>query len=104
MLPKTLSTESFARLHTSYEWAIAFNWFSFALIAIGGGLVSFAAFISLEPGIQKAAAILGFTGLSIGVVMQAVISNRGTKALRLVSSPPSDSTRPRANPPPPQSS
>ena len=24
--------ESFARLHTSYEWAIAFNWFSFALV------------------------------------------------------------------------
>jgi hypothetical protein len=96
--------EASVRLQTSYEWAIAFNWFSFALIAIGGGLVSLAAFISLKPGTRRIVAILGFTGLSIGVVMQAVISSRGTRALRLNSAPPSDSTRPRASPPSPQSS
>jgi hypothetical protein len=85
------------RLQTSYEWAIAFNWFSFALIAIGGCVVSYAAFISPRSSLQQIVATAGFMDLLVGVVVQAMNSYRGTRSL-LKLSPPSTSARPRPNP------
>ena len=61
-------TQAFARLQTSYEWAIAFSWFSFALIAVGGGLVSYAAFASSHTATQKTIATSGLIALTIGGV------------------------------------
>ena len=71
-------------LRTSYDWVIGFNWFSFALIAIGVGLVSFAAFLPDSlPGIgpPKLVAAFAFAALVIGVIVQAMISFRGSRAI-----------------------
>jgi hypothetical protein len=90
--------QTLARLQTSYEWAIAFNWFSFAIIAIGGGIVSYAAFIPSRTTVQQAVATLGFASLLLGVSVQAMNSYRGTKALLEHPTAPSASPRPRPNP------
>jgi len=91
-------SQTLARLQTSYEWAIAFSWFSFALIAIGGCVVSYAAFIPSQSSIQQTIATLGFVSLLIGVGVQAMNSYRGTKSLLRNSHPSSGSPRPSPNP------
>jgi hypothetical protein len=91
-------SQALTRLQTSYEWAITFNWLSSALVAIGGGIVSLAAFISLQPATQKMVASTGFVGLLIGVGIQLVVSYRGSRVLFRNSGPPSDISRPSPNP------
>jgi hypothetical protein len=91
-------SQTLARLQTSYEWAIAFNWFSFAIIAIGGCIVSYAAFIPSRSAVQQAVATLGFASLVLGVGVQAMNSYRGTKALLKHPTAPSGIPRPRPNP------
>jgi hypothetical protein len=92
--------EALVRLQTAYEWAIAFSWFSFALVTIGGVVVSFASFIPLNPIAQKIIATAGFIGLLIGVSVQALSSSRGSRALLKNSEPRSDDSRPGPGPPP----
>lgn len=91
-------SQTLAKLQTSYEWAIAFNWFSLALIAIGGCVVSYAAFIPSPSSIQQTIATLGFVSLLIGVGVQAMNSYRGTKSLLKISNTPAESPRPTPNP------
>ncbi len=91
-------SQTLARLRTSYEWAIAFNWLSLALIAIGGCVVSYAAFIPSRSGIQQTIATMGFVSLLVGAGVQAMNSYQGTKSLLKVADPPSGSARPSPNP------
>jgi hypothetical protein len=91
-------SQALARLQTSYEWAIAFSWFSFALVAIGGGLVSYAAFASPHSATQQIVATMGLTSLVIGVIVQAVNSYRGGRAILSTVTPPTQYDRPSANP------
>jgi hypothetical protein len=90
-------TQAFARIQTSYEWAISFNWLSFALIAIGGGVVSYAAFVPLKSGARTVATI-GLTSLVIGVFVQAINSFRGARSLARVRDLQAASARPNPNP------
>jgi hypothetical protein len=94
----SLERQTVAKLRTSYEWAIAFNWLSLALIAIGGCVVSYAAFIPSQSGIQHTIATAGFVSLLIGVGVQAMNSYQGTKSLVRNSDPSTGSPRPSANP------
>lgn len=80
------------RLAISYQWAIAFSWFSFALIAIGGGAISYASFVEPPEAVakiiaQKTIATIGFTSLVIGVFVQAFTSYRGTRAVTVTPEP-----------------
>ena len=93
-------THTLATLQTSYEWAIAFNWFSFALIAVGGGVVSYAAFVSPQSTTQQVVATLRFCSLLVGVALQAFNSFRGTRSLLRNLPAPAADTRPLANPQP----
>jgi hypothetical protein len=91
-------SQTLAKLRTSYEWAIAFNWLSLALIAVGGCVVSYAAFIPSRSDIQQIIATVGFVGLLIGVGVQAMISYQGTKSLLKITGPSSVNPRPSPNP------
>ena len=86
-----------ARLQTSYQWAIAFNWLSFALVALGSVVVSLASFLPISPSAQQSVAAAGFIGLLIGVIVQAVNSYRGSHVLLNESAPPGEA-RPAATP------
>ncbi len=90
--------QELAKTGTSYASAIAFNWLSLGLIAIGGGLISYAAFF--HPDSQKTIATAGFVGLLIGVVVQGYNSLVGTLLGIGKGSPPEPGTRPRPNPQP----
>lgn len=68
------------KVRTLYASAIAFNWFSFALIATGGCVVSYATF--LHPAAQMTIATLGLFALFIGVIVQAFNSWAGTRLSR----------------------
>jgi hypothetical protein len=92
-------TEALTRLRTSYESTVAFNLFSFALIVVGGAVVSYAAFVSPQSSTQLTVATGGFIGLVIGVLLQAVNSYHGSHTLRHTQLAHADETRPRANPP-----
>jgi hypothetical protein len=92
-------TEALTKLRTSYESTIAFNLFSFALIVVGGAVVSYAAFVSPQTATQSTVATGGFIGLVIGVLLQAVNSYHGSQTLRHTQPARADDTRPRANPP-----
>ena len=90
-------------LKASYEWAISFNWFSFALIAIGGCVVSYAAFFPAQnsPGgfdIQKMVATFAFASLLIGVIVQGYLSHRGRKTLMGMAEIAAPSKRPSPSP------
>jgi hypothetical protein len=92
-------------LRTSYEWASSFNWFSFALTAVGGCVVSYAAFLPVPRspdniGAQKIVATFGFALLSIGVIVQAFVSYRGTKTLTGLARVDDPPQRPSPNPKP----
>jgi hypothetical protein len=98
---------SLTLLQTSYEWAISFNWFSFALIAVGGSVVSYAAFLPpAQPSAgfdkQKLVATFALAALLIGVIVQAVVSYRGTKTLKELPENVPGSVRPAPNPKPPE--
>ncbi len=71
---------------------------SFALIAIGGCVVSYATF--LQPEAQRTIATAGLIGLFIGVFVQAYNSWMGTRLEIGKSQPPATETRPHPNPPP----
>ncbi|HWE35876.1 MAG TPA: hypothetical protein VG406_04830 [Isosphaeraceae bacterium] len=88
-------SESLTTLKTSYEWAISFNWFSTAPIAVGGGGVSYAAFLPAT----KTVANLSFAALLIGVILQAIVSIRGTRTLRNLPTSEEATHRPPPNPP-----
>ncbi len=90
--------EELARLRTSYALAIGFSWMSFALIAIGGVVVSFATF--LHPASQMTIATAALVGLFIGVGVQGYNSWMGTRLDIGKSQPPATETRPHPNPPP----
>lgn len=94
----SLERQVVAMLRTSYEWATAFNWLSLALIAIGGCVVSYAAFLPSQSGIQQTIATAGFVNFLIGVGVQAMNSYQGTKSLLRTSDPSTGSPRPSANP------
>ena len=81
---------------TSYASAIAFNWFSFSLIAIGGAVVSYATFA--HPDTQLTIATAGLVGLFIGVIVQGVNSAVGSWLLIWRAAPPPVQGRPRPNP------
>jgi hypothetical protein len=85
-----------AKTKTSYASAIAFSWFSFALIAIGGVVVSFATF--MHPDMQVTIATAGLVGLFIGVIVQGVNSALGSWLLVWRAVPAPVETRPRPNP------
>jgi hypothetical protein len=94
---------SLTALQTSYGWAISFNWFSFALIAIGGCIVSYAAFLPAPKesdgiGMQRFVATLALASLLIGVIVQAIVSYRGTKTLLRLSGVDNRPQRPSPNP------
>ena len=66
-----------ARLETSYEWAISFDWFSFALVGIGGALISYASFVDAWRVFdKKLVADVGLTSLVIGMGLKAWASPR----------------------------
>jgi hypothetical protein len=99
--------ESLNTLKTSYEWAISFNWFSFALVAIGGGFVSYASFLPppkspSEMDTRTTVATLAVVALLIGVLIQAVVSYRGTRNLIKLPEADTSSPRPSPSPRPPQ--
>lgn len=85
---------NFARLETEYKSAIDFQWTSTIFIIVGSGTVSYASFVGRLPwGIDsKRFADFGFAALVFGVILQAVNSIRGRRALRRPESPPSRST------------
>jgi hypothetical protein len=85
-------------LRTSYGWAISFSWFSFALVAIGGGLVSYASFLM---DMRTTVATLAMVALLIGVLIQAVVSYLGTRTL--IKLPRVGNTPERPLPCPPES-
>jgi hypothetical protein len=89
--------QALARLQTSYDNVIAFNWLSFALVVIGGGGVSYAALLPTQLGAQMVATG-GFAALVIGVVVQGWNSRRGSTVVLKDSAPPSDDSRPRPYP------
>jgi hypothetical protein len=96
-----------ATLKTSYEWAVSFNWFSFALVAIGGGFVSYASFLpvpqsSTEMDSRTTVATLAVAALLIGVIVQALISYRGTRTLMGLAKVDKPPQRPAPNPKPPE--
>ena len=65
-----------AKTKTSFASAITFSWFSFALIAIGGVVVSYATFT--HPDMQVTIATAGLVALFIGVIVQGVNSALGS--------------------------
>ncbi len=100
---ETALLNALATLQTSYEWAISFNWFSFALIAIGGCVVSYAAFLPPprtpdQIGIQKIVATSALVLLLVGVIVQAFVSYRGQKALTSLAKIAEPLRRPAPNP------
>lgn len=90
--------QELVRTKTSYESAIAFSWFAFALIAIGGCVVSYAAFI--HPEMQQLIATVGLVGLFIGVALHIVNARVGKPHILGKADPPGVDTRPRPNPQP----
>ena len=91
-------------LQVSYGWAIAFNWFSFAFVAIGGGGVSLASFLPAPQSpakmdIRMIVATISATIIFIGVLVQAFVSCHGTKTLIKRAANPEPSLRPPPNPP-----
>jgi hypothetical protein len=90
-------SQELARLRTSYRSAIAFNWFSFALVVIGGCVVSYATFV--HPGMQITIATAALVGLFIGVVGQGINSWAGAGYSAGRPSLP-DRARPRPKPRP----
>jgi hypothetical protein len=90
--------QELVKTRTSYASAIAFSWFSFALIAIGGCLVSYATFV--HPENQKVIATAAMVGLFIGVAVQGFNSLVGTRLAVGKGNPPEAGTRPRPNPQP----
>jgi hypothetical protein len=80
------------RTRTSYVSAIAFSWFSFALIAIGGAVVSYATFV--RPDAQLTIATAGLVSLFIGVIVQAVNSAIGSSIVVRTNAPPTVESRP----------
>lgn len=89
-------SQELTRTRTAYASAVAFSWFSFALVVIGGGVVSYATFV--HPGMQMTIATGALVCLFIGVVVQGINSWVGTGLLRRTSEPPGAGTRPRPNP------
>lgn len=83
-------------LRTSYEWAITFNWFSSALVVLGGASVSYAAF--LPSAHSRPVATLSFAALIVGVLVQAVVSYRGTRTLLRISRVDASTPRPAPSP------
>jgi hypothetical protein len=99
---------SLTALLASYEWAVSFNWFSFALVGIGGGFVSYASFLPApqspaEMDTRTTVATLAVAALLIGVIVQAVTSYRGTKTLMGLAKNTQPPPRPSPNPKPPDS-
>jgi hypothetical protein len=86
------------KTQTCYASAIAFNWLSFALIAIGGCVVSYATFV--HPQAQMTIATAALVGLFIGVAVQAFNSWVGTRLFLGKTEPPGADSRPRPNPRP----
>ena len=81
-------------LRTSYDWAISFNWYSVGLITIGGCFVSFAAFLPAPQFV----ATFALAALLIGVIMQAIVSYRGTRSLMENPATSAQNQRPSPNP------
>lgn len=93
--------QELVKIRTLYASAIAFSWYSCALIAIGGGVVSYATLI--HPAAQATIATAGLVSLFIGVGMQGYNSWVGTSHSIGKTEPPGPDTRPRPNPRPPGS-
>jgi hypothetical protein len=89
-------SQELVKTRTSYASAIAFSWLSFALIAIGGGLISYATFF--HPDNQKVIATPALVGLFIGVAVQGYNSIVGARLSVGKGTPPESRTRPRPNP------
>ena len=85
---------SFTELRTSYDWAISFNWFSFALITVGGCVVSYASFLPAS----KIVASFALALLLVGVIMQAFVSYRRKRTLGGLARDPELPRRPSPNP------
>jgi hypothetical protein len=81
---------------TSYASAIAFSWFSLALVAVGGVIVSYATFT--HPDMQLTIATAGLVGLFIGVIVQGVNSALGSWLVVWRATPAPVEMRPRPNP------
>jgi hypothetical protein len=96
--------EALTTLRASYEWAISFNWFSFALVSIGGGLISYASFLPAPQSLAEidkrtTFATVALVILLIGVLIQAFVSYRGTKTLTRLPMTDMPSDRPSPSPP-----
>jgi hypothetical protein len=89
-------SQELAKTRTSYASAIAFSWFSFALIAVGGCLVSYATFV--HPENQRVIATAALVGLFTGVAVQGFNSLVGTRLFLGKTDPPGAGTRPQPNP------
>jgi len=84
---QTSLVTAFTAVKSSYDWAIAFNWFSFALVVVGGGFVSYASFLAApqspaEMDKRTVVATIAVVALVLGVLVQGIVSYRGTMTLK----------------------
>jgi hypothetical protein len=95
-------------LKSDYSWAVAFHWFSFALVTLGSAGVSYASFLPppqtpADMDLRSSVSLLSFFGLLIGILIQAYLAFKGKKTLSKSSeaekAEASQSKRPGANPP-----